>query len=1735
MRMRRGVLLRVSGAIFVALSLARLSAQVGGPNVNMVSGRNWPDGDPYLQRQNEPSLAVSSRNDQHLMGAANDYRTVDLPGLVDKATGDAWLGIFKSFDGGQTWTSTLLPGYPQDTTAVGLTSPLKGYDAGADPTVRAGANGLLHMSGIAFQRNAIVDSGAPGNRTLAAESDSLTKDERAQLKKAMKARTRQLAQERHEQEEEREKRERRMRRAIETRAKQEGRTLTKAQRAEIERQLEHEEQLSGGAEEDEEEEGAEAGVAGTSSTVFVSTFIDLNNRENGDPIRYLTTSLVDKDAGTRFLDKQWMAVDVPRANAATCSFNVVTDSGATVRQSFPGGRIYVAYTAFTGSGSTQQGQILFASSSDCGVTWRRPKDISTVPDPDITNDGIVNLVDMNLVKASFGKRCGDVTYNPAADPNGDCIVDLLDLSFVSKAVGKTFPTATRVPQGASIAVNPVSGAVYVAWREFKRSGLPDVIKFAMSNDFGQTFTTPIILATTSPFDQGTTDTSMRSSAFPTMVSDGTRLYVAWSARGFATTRQDAITGDARIVMATSADGVNWTPPATVDEPNVPGHQLMPALAFGGGTLSLLYYDLREDYSQLFAPYIDELPILQGFATYRHTLDARIARGTPGPRPVFTSTRLSEYPFGALSDTAPVEQLQFNPPNLPIFRKGSAPFMGDYLDVVATPTMRVNPNGTWSFNIEPGTSTAGHAVWTDNRNVRAGPNGDLSGYTPPVSPALGTASRYDPTQQVPACVPDYTGTRNQDIYTARFDTGLRTAVLGNAKTLDPLLERAFALVVSNSTPDIRSYRLTIVSQPVGGHASFAQVATGGPIAPVLDVALPPYSSAARTVFVTSSDPAARVDIDVAEIGAPGDLTVIAGGLHGAVVLNPDPANPRLENPRLENPRLENPALVTAIQTSEFYAPLISTAYASPRLENPRLENPRLENPRLENLALANQNIVNPRLENPRLENPRLENSRLENPRLENPRLENTSLLNAALSETTWEITNAGNTAAAFDVRLFLNQQVPAGFETQLIIYKLYENPGAYGCELLSEQNHMLVANIVNPAFADPAAANPRLENPRLENATVALSPGETAAVLLRVFDPDKDDTIEFDASASVTAAIVPQSVDTPAAALGVTTPPVTQALTITTPQLPDALTTAGAYSQQLAANTAGTWSVLAGSLPPGLTLTAGGLLAGTPTTTGTFAFTLQFVDAANPLHVVQRDYVIRIGTSIAWVTGPTLDPLQNIAFSAPLQATGGIGAYTWAVTAGTLPAGLALDPQTGVIAGTATGTGTFPVTITVTDGGIPANSLPQAFTIVVHATVGAPDLAVLLTPDASPVTFGSLVTYTIRVDNLSAVAAPTATARFYVPSSTVVQTLDTGCTQAGRVVTCQFAGGILDGAFATKQVGVDANVGGVRLIALADVETVGETDLTSNTTTAVVDVTGTGGRQLWVANAGSGTVSVIDPDTDTVTTTLTLGTTVGDVAFSNDGSRGFASVTGSNVVQPYDLSTMTPLPAIAATQPEALLGTTDGQLFVTSVSGANVFAFDAATGALNHSYSVFTDPLGMAGSLDGSAVYVVNRTSDLVSVLDPTTGNNVGTIALNSGDFPVDAALSPNGKTLYVANHFGNSIAVIDTATRTVTNTISIGSGPQGIAVSPDGARLYVSDFDDDTVLVIDAATGAVIDAIVVTGSPNGVVVSPDGTKVYVTAYNAGNVAVIDTSTNLVTTTISVGSLPVSADYVRFVP
>lgn len=146
----------------------------------------------------------------------------------------------------------------------------------------------------------------------------------------------------------------------------------------------------------------------------------------------------------------------------------------------------------------------------------------------------------------------------------------------------------------------------------------------------------------------------------------------------------------------------------------------------------------------------------------------------------------------------------------------------------------------------------------------------------------------------------------------------------------------------------------------------------------------------------------------------------------------------------------------------------------------------------------------------------------------------------------------------------------------------------------------------------------------------------------------------------------------------------------------------AYSQTLTASggTSGySFTLAAGStLPVGVTLSTGGVLAGTPTSAGTFAFTVDATDSTTgtgaPFKGTQA-YSLVIGTPTITVDTTTL-PAATVAgaYSQTLAASGGTGPYHYSVT-GALPAGITLSTA-GVLSGTPTEGGSFTLTVTATD-------------------------------------------------------------------------------------------------------------------------------------------------------------------------------------------------------------------------------------------------------------------------------------------------------------------------------------------------------------------------------------------------------------------------------------------------------
>jgi hypothetical protein len=1152
-RRSRAATVAVLGSLVITLAAPMAArAQIAGESVNMVSGIQWPGGDPFLQRQNEPSIAVSSANPMHLLAGANDYRSVDIAspfkaGEQQKMAGDAWQGVFKSYDGGQTWRSYLMPGYPQDLSTEGASSAVRGpsgevlYNAAADSVVRAGTDGMFYFAGIVFKRG--------------------TGDGR----------------------------------------------------------------------------------------VVLNRFIDLNNKEDGSPvggtdsIRWIDAKVIDQGGtGTYFADKPWIAVDVPRPGTTTCN---IQKFGRTVA----GGAIYVVWARIY---SDTQSDIMFSRSLDCGDTWSAPLKLND--QKALASQGASISVDprTGYVYAAW-RRFGLVGASPKQDE--DAIFAVRSFSMGQKFTHPRLVT-TFIPfeQGQGpyrfrtevfptiVSAMDAKGTrswTHVAWSQRAAPGADGQI----------VMTHVVVSAPPKSFDEW--NDPLDGWTIPPDPVDATAVLDAPNGNAFTRGHQfmpaltfsqgklvlvyyDSRLDHTRTYYAPHQNQDPCAPVGTCWIPNDQGRWYDEERGPIGDRTGL---DWTTDT-------LDDLYMTQT----RHTIDVRMATADATANPVFTSATLSRMPFGERGDelelygatgqapgfdvpitivdgttsSAPslrrLQDLQVNPPNLPMFKNGTTPFIGDYIDVQGPMFVRT-PTG-WAFNTAPTAAPVFHAVWTSNQDVvpPAVVNGvrDWTRYTPPAR-AAGTTSVYDPGQSLATgCDPGFTGTRNQNVYTARISGGLVVTSPQNAKKLGASGARTFVVSAFNATNDDRMFRFSFGSQTAGVGASFRPFEAKASV----DVKIPAHSAAVQTVFLrvlAGVDPAtvnpATTVVNVDEVTAG-----VSSPLGGFVTLNPP--GPVFDMAPLDNGSSSDSLEALDVQLSAaslYYANLSNAHLSNANLSNANLSNANLSNANLSNANLSNANLSNndpasftleaahlsnanlsnSDLSSANLSNANLSNANLSNANLSNANLSNANLSNAALADVDYTVTNTGNTTQGFDVGLF--STVGSGLApVQIIVSRPYGKPIANGCAIQEQPDNQLV---VNAGVFKPA----EVQGSPDPLATFAIAPGESVRVTLRTYLTP----VEARNLATLLAPrVVPQGNPNGATTgLIVTSPGSNETAKVGTRKT--VVLTASGGTGTL------TWSVAPGSsLPPGFDAAAlaQGKLDGVPTQVGSFPFTLKVVDTATPL-------------------------------------------------------------------------------------------------------------------------------------------------------------------------------------------------------------------------------------------------------------------------------------------------------------------------------------------------------------------------------------------------------------------------------------------------------------------------------------------------------------------------------------------
>jgi YVTN family beta-propeller protein len=288
------------------------------------------------------------------------------------------------------------------------------------------------------------------------------------------------------------------------------------------------------------------------------------------------------------------------------------------------------------------------------------------------------------------------------------------------------------------------------------------------------------------------------------------------------------------------------------------------------------------------------------------------------------------------------------------------------------------------------------------------------------------------------------------------------------------------------------------------------------------------------------------------------------------------------------------------------------------------------------------------------------------------------------------------------------------------------------------------------------------------------------------------------------------------------------------------------------------------------------------------------------------------------------------------------------------------------------------------------------------------------------------------------------------------------------------------------------------------------------------------RSVYVANSGSGTVSVIDSNTNSVIANVVVSGEPVDVAITPDGTRAYVANKSTNTVSVIDTLTNRQIGTIVVrTEPEGIAITPGGRFaYVANFGDDSVSLIDTATNSLPIGpIQVGKEPQGVAISPDSRFVYVALKSGG-IDVIDTRTNSNIGSI---TGDALPHSrlAIGPRGGRGFATNGASASVTAFNPASRNVVGPpIGIGGNPFGIAIGPSGGTAYAAIPGGGAITPVSTSLDVPLSGPV-GGFPGagGVAIAPNGQQGYVTDSTGSSVTVLDARRNAPVGSIGVGSKP----------
>ncbi|SDC13769.1 YncE family protein [Shouchella lonarensis] len=285
--------------------------------------------------------------------------------------------------------------------------------------------------------------------------------------------------------------------------------------------------------------------------------------------------------------------------------------------------------------------------------------------------------------------------------------------------------------------------------------------------------------------------------------------------------------------------------------------------------------------------------------------------------------------------------------------------------------------------------------------------------------------------------------------------------------------------------------------------------------------------------------------------------------------------------------------------------------------------------------------------------------------------------------------------------------------------------------------------------------------------------------------------------------------------------------------------------------------------------------------------------------------------------------------------------------------------------------------------------------------------------------------------------------------------------------------------------------------------------------------------LYVTNAGTHDVSVIESVSGNIINTVPVGESPFHIALTPDKNNAYVPNSGENSTSVLDVNSNTVVATIIMSNPHFAAITPNGAYaYITSPNTDTVYVVDTTSYTITETISV-SGAIGIDVTPDGAYVYVTDGAGDSVAVIE--TASNTVTDHITVGEFPSSVAVTPNGAYAYVTNfatdiNNDHSVSVIETASNMVVATVIVGDSPSSVTITPDGTRAYVTHALAPVISVIDTSTNAIVQTIPASES-FGLAITSDGALGYVTRFWDNEISVFETTSNSIIGTFLVGAGP----------